>query len=135
MCIQKKWSLSMHYAISTKVLGQTHMWNVLKHIRSNFWIFHFLRVFGFLQIQKQKHKSMIKCKNNAYKEMHDAQMHDNEASNAWKVLQRSKELDQGPKEHKLNHRNPCLSKWNNCLEWVSYEKWDDGWKNENRRCT
>ena len=34
--------------------------------------------------QKQKHKSKIKCKNNnnAYKEMHDAQMHDNEASNA-----------------------------------------------------
>ena len=44
---------------------------------------------------------MIKCKNNknnAYKEMHDAQMHDNETSNAWRVLQRSKELDQGPKE-------------------------------------
>ena len=33
----------------------------------------------------QKPKSKIKCKNNqnnAYKEMHDAQMHDNEASNA-----------------------------------------------------
>ena len=30
--------------------------------------------------------------------MHDAQMHDNEASNTWKVLQRSKELDQGPRE-------------------------------------
>ena len=30
--------------------------------------------------------------------MHDAQMHDNEASNTWRVLQRSKELDQGPKE-------------------------------------
>ena len=29
--------------------------------------------------------------------MHDAQMHDNEASNVWRVLQRSKELDQGPK--------------------------------------
>ena len=29
--------------------------------------------------------------------MHDAQKHDNEASNAWGVLQRSKELDQGPK--------------------------------------
>ena len=28
-------------------------------------------------------------------------MHDNEAFNAWKVLQRSKKLDQGPKEHCL----------------------------------
>ena len=34
----------------------------------------------FLHTQKQKHKSKIK--NNAYEEMHDAQMHDNEASNA-----------------------------------------------------
>ena len=35
--------------------------------------------------QKQKHKSKFKRKNNqnnVYKEMHDAQMHDNEASNA-----------------------------------------------------
>ena len=66
-----------------------------------FWIFHFLCVFGFLYTQKQKHKSNIKCKNNqnnAYKEMHDAQMHDNEATNAWRVLQRSKNLDKGPKE-------------------------------------
>ena len=33
---------------------------------------------------KQKRKSKIKNKNtnNAYKEMHDAQMHDNEVSNA-----------------------------------------------------
>ena len=41
-----------------------------------FWIFIHI---------KQKHKSKIKCKNNknsAYKEMHDAQMHDNEAFNA-----------------------------------------------------
>ena len=29
--------------------------------------------------------------------MLDAQMHDNEAFNAWRVLQRSKELDQWPK--------------------------------------
>ena len=48
--------------------------------------------------------------------MHDAQMHDNEVSNAWRVLQRSKELNQGPKEQKLNHRNPSSSKWNDCLE-------------------
>ena len=67
--------------------------------------------------------------------MHDAQMHDNEVSNAWKVPQRSKELDQGPKEEKLNHRNPSSSKQNDFLEWVSYEKWDESCKNENQRCT
>ena len=78
---------------------------------------------------------MIKCKNNAYKEMHDAQMLDNEASNAWRVIQRLKELDLGPKEQKLNHKDPSLSKQNDCLEWVSHEKRDEGWKNENRRCT
>ena len=38
--------------------------------------------FGFLHTQKQKHKTKIKCKNNTYKEMHDAQMHDNKTSNA-----------------------------------------------------
>ena len=82
----------MHTAICTKVQGQTHMWYVLKHIQSNFLnfkhfeVFTFYVVFGFLHTQKQKYKSKFKCKNNqnnAYKEMHDAQMHDNEASNAW----------------------------------------------------
>ena len=76
----------MHYAISTKVLGQTHMRYILKHIRSsflNFKLFEFFTFYvflDFLHTQKQKHKSKIKCKNNknnAYKEMHDAQMHDN----------------------------------------------------------
>ena len=46
-----------------------------------FWIFHFLCVFGFLH-KKQKHKGKIKNKNNAYKEMQDAQMHEYEAYNA-----------------------------------------------------
>ena len=78
---------------------------------------------------------MIKNKNNTYKEMQDAQMHEYKVSNAWKVLQKSKELDQGQKEHKLNHRNPSSSKWNDCLEWVSHGKWDEGWKKENQRCT
>ena len=70
--------------------------------------------------------------------MQDGQRHDNEISNAWGVLQRSKELNQRPKElnqrpkeDKLNHRNPSSSKQNDCLEYVSHEKWDDGWKNEN----
>ena len=55
--------------------------------------------------------------------MQDGQMHDNEVSNAWGVLQRSKELNQRPKElnqrpkeDKLNHRNPSSSKQNDCLE-------------------
>ena len=50
-----------------------------------FFTFYMFLDFFFLHTQKQKHKSKIKCKNNknnAYKEMHDAQMHDNEASNA-----------------------------------------------------
>ena len=51
--------------------------------------------------------------------MHDAQMHDNEASNAWRVLQRLKELDQGPKKHKSTigtfpHPN-VMTFWNKCL--------------------
>ena len=54
--------------------------------------------------------------------MHDAQIHNNEASNAWRVLQRSKDLDQGLKDKKFNHRNPSSSKWKDCLEWVSHEK-------------
>ena len=66
--------------------------------------------------------------------MHDAQMHDNEAYNAWRVLQRLKELDQGPREQTLNYRNPSSSKRNDYLEWVSHEKWGKGWKNENWRC-
>ena len=58
--------------------------------------------------------------------MHDAKVLDNESSNGWRVLQRSKELDQGSKEQKLNHRSPSLSKWKDCLEWMSHEKWDKG---------
>ena len=46
--------------------------------------------------------------NNAYKEMHDAQMQDNKASNAWKVLQRLKELDQGPKRAQAQPYEPFL---------------------------
>ena len=43
-------------------------------------------------------------------------MHEDMTLNALRVLQRSKELDQGPKEQKLNHKNPSSSKPNNCLE-------------------
>ena len=101
-----------------------------------FSIFYFLCGFGFLLTQNKNNKVWSKQKqHNAYKEMHDVQMHDNEASNAWRVLKISKELDQGPKEQKLNHRNPSSSKRKDCLEWVSHEKWDNGWKNENQRCT
>ena len=101
-----------------------------------FSIFRFLCGFGFLLTRNKSNKVWSKQKQkNAYKEMYDAQMHDNKASNAWRVLQRSKELDQGPEEQKLNHRRPSSSKRNDCLEWVSQEKWDKGWKNENQRCT
>ena len=48
-------------------------------------------------------------------------MHEDMTFNAWRVLQRSKELDQRPKEQKLNYRNPSSSKWNDCLEWLSWE--------------
>ena len=48
-----------------------------------FSILHFLCGFGFLHTQNKDIKVRLKQKqNNAYKEMHDAQMHDNEASNA-----------------------------------------------------
>ena len=36
-------------------------------------------------------------------------MHEDITFNAWKVLQRSKELDQGPKEQKFNHMNSSSS--------------------------
>ena len=42
--------------------------------------------------------------------MHDAQMHEDIASNIWRVLQRSKELDQGA----LSHPNGT-SAWSECL--------------------
>ena len=66
-----------------------------------FEFFTFYVVLDF-HLHKTK-KNKIKCKNNqnnAYKEMHDAQMHTNEASNAWRILERSKKLDQGPKRAK-----------------------------------
>ena len=69
----------MHKAICTKVQGKTHIYD------QTFWIFHFLCGFGFLHTQNKDIKVRSKQKqNNAYKDMHDAQMHDNEASNAWK---------------------------------------------------
>ena len=72
----------MHYAISTEVLGQTHMWYVLKHIRPNFSNFSLFNVvLDFYTHKIHKRKINNNDKNNAYKEMHDAQMHDNEASN------------------------------------------------------
>ena len=73
-------------------------------------------------------ESKIRNINNAYKEMHDAQMHENEASSVWRVQLRSKELDLGPKEHKLNHKNPSSPKRNKCLEWVSHKKWNEDGK-------
>ena len=42
--------------------------------------------------------------------MHDAQMNEDISSNIWRVLQRSKELDQGA----LSHPNET-SAWSECL--------------------
>ena len=50
-----------------------------------FEFFTFYVFLDFLHTQKQKHKSKIKWENNqnnAYKEMQDAQMYENEAFNA-----------------------------------------------------
>ena len=56
MCIQNKLSLKIYYAISTKVLGQTHMWYT-QHKRSNFLeIFQFLWIFEFFNTLKKKKK-------------------------------------------------------------------------------
>ena len=66
---------------------------VLKQTWSNFLIFYFLCDLEFFT-QKQKHKSKIKSKKNAYKKTQDAQMHEDIASNACRV----KKLNQEPKE-------------------------------------
>ena len=85
-------------------------------------------------LTKLKHKSKIKTKTTHIKKSKMHKMHKDMTFNAWRVQQRSKELDQGPKEQKRNRRNPSSSKQNDCLKWVSHEKWDEGWKNKNRRC-
>ena len=100
-----------------------------------FWIFHFLYGFGFFTRTKLKYKSKIKNKSMHTNKCKMHKMYEDMTFNAWKVLQRLKELDQGPKGQKLNHRNPSSSKRNDCLEWMSQEKWEEGWKNENWKCT
>ena len=68
----------MYKAISTKVQGKTHMWYVLKHIRSNFLNFTiFMWFWIFFTHTKLKYKSKIKNKTMHTKKMQDAQ-------NAWK---------------------------------------------------
>ena len=99
----------------------THMWYVLKHIRSHFMIFSLFTWFWIFTYTKLKHKSKIETKTTHKKNCKMHKMHEDITFNAWRVLQRSKELDQWPKERKLNHRNPYSSKQNDCLEWVSHE--------------
>ena len=125
----------MHKAISTKVQGKTHMWYVLKHILSNFLNFLLFICFWIFTHTKLKHKSKIKNETMHTNKCKMHKMYEDMTFNAWKVLQRLKELDQGPKGQKLNHRNPSSSKRNDCLEWMSQEKWEEGWKNENWKCT
>ena len=56
----------MQYAISTKVLGQTHMWYT-QHKQSNFLkIFQFLWVFEFFEHTQKKDKKS-KINKNKYK--------------------------------------------------------------------
>ena len=62
----------MHKTICTKVQGKTHMWYVLKQIQSNFLNFSIFMWFWIFTHAKLKHKSKIKEKHNAYKEMQDA---------------------------------------------------------------
>ena len=53
----------MLYAISMKVLGQTHMWYVLKHIQSNFFQFFTFYVvldfFFFFTHTKKKQNGVL----------------------------------------------------------------------------
>ena len=65
-----------------------------------FWIFHFLSGFGFFSRTKLKHKSKIKKNPMHINKCKMQKMHEDMTFNAWRVLQRSKELDQGPKEQK-----------------------------------
>ena len=83
----------MHKTICTKVQGQTHMWYVLKHIRSNFLNFSLFMCFGFFTHTKLKDKSKIKNKTMHTNKYNMHKMHKDMTFNAWRVLQKSKELD------------------------------------------
>ena len=96
--------------------------NIYNQTFSNF---HFLCGFGFF-IHTKKKNNKVRSETKT-KKMHieRCKMHKMQdmTFNAWRVLQRSKELDQGPKEQKLNHKNHSSFKWNDFLKWVSHEKW------------
>ena len=62
-----------------------------------FWIFHFLCGFGFFTHTKLKQKVRSKQKQCIQKKCKMHKMHEDMTFNAWRVLQRSKKLDQGPK--------------------------------------
>ena len=123
----------MHKAICTKVQGQTHMRYVLKHIRSNFLnfslfeFFTFYVVLDFLLTQSRnikvrpRTKQCIQINARCTKCMMIWHlMHDDMTFNAWRVLQRSKELDQRQKKNTsstirtLPHPNGMIV-WNECL--------------------
>ena len=72
--------------------------------------------FFFFTDTKLKYKSKIKNKTMHTNKCKMHKMHENMTFNARRVQQKSKELDQEPKEQKLNHRNPSSSKRNDCLE-------------------
>ena len=126
----------MHYAISTKVLGQTHMRYVFKYIESIFLNFPFFMCFWIFYTHKNKG---IKVRSNAKttKAMHIQRCMMHKCMTIKHLMYEGfykdkKKLDQGPKEKKLNHRNPSSSKRNDSLEWLSQEKWDEGWRMRTR---
>ena len=60
MCIQNKLGSQMHYAISTKVLGQTHMWYTQEQVIKLFEDFSIFMGFWILEhTQKQNKESKI----------------------------------------------------------------------------
>ena len=128
----------MHYAISTKVLGQTHMRYVFKYIESNFLNFPFFMCFWIFYTHKNKG---IKVRSNAKttKAMHIQRCMMHKCMTIkhlmYEGFYKDKKKIRSRTKRKLNHKNPSLSKWNDCLKWMPHETWDEGWKNENQRCT
>ena len=88
----------MHKAICTKPFAQRYKakltWDMCSNIYDQtFWIFHFLCGFGFFTQTKLKHKSKIKTNTMHINKCKMQKMYEDMTFNAWKVLQRSKELD------------------------------------------
>ena len=112
----------MHYAISTKVLGQTHMRYVFKYIKSNFLNFPFFMCFWIFYTHKNKG---IKVRSNAKttKAMHIQRCMMHKCMTIKHLMYEGfykdkKKLDQGPKESStirtFLYPNETIV-WNECL--------------------